>query len=159
MVRGVGVVVMASRVTEASIQALAKGAIEGKENANNLVDLLDYLQVRANPLTHGRIWTFLVLLQSRRARVVKWSCGAIATAYEHLIQEHYPWLVNSPAGRRQQAGLQSSQSEVVVKFRDWMRENYTSCKEQLLTLLAHESRDVQVTFRLYHVIPRLLSFL
>jgi U3 small nucleolar RNA-associated protein 19 len=124
VVRGVGVVVMASRVTEASIQALAKGAIEGKENANNLVDLLDYLQ-------------------SRRARVVKWSCGAIATAYEHLIQEHYPWLVNSPAGRRQQAGLQSSQSEVVVKFRDWMRENYTSCKEQLLTLLAHESRDVQ----------------
>ena len=80
--------------------------------------------------------------------MVKWSCGAVATAYGHLIQEHYSWLVNSPAGRKQQAGVQGSQNDVVVKFRDWMRENYTSCKEQLLTLLAHESRDVQVTFRL-----------
>ena len=36
---------MSSKVTEASIRALAEGALESKENANNLVDLLDYLQV------------------------------------------------------------------------------------------------------------------
>ena len=37
---------MSSRVTEASVRALAEGVKESKENANNLVDLLDYLQVR-----------------------------------------------------------------------------------------------------------------
>ena len=41
----VGVVTMSSR---AGIRALAEGVRESKENANNLVDLLDHLQVRAS---------------------------------------------------------------------------------------------------------------
>ena len=74
---------------------------------------------------------------------MKWSCAAITTAYQHLVEHNYVWLVDPQAGRRL-GGSQTPQRDVVVKFRDWMRKNYAACKEQLITLLAHESRDIQV---------------
>ena len=70
---------------------------------------------------------------------MRWSCEAISSAYQHLLEENY-WLAGSGAGKQ----LQADQSEVIGKFMDWMKKNYVSCKDQLLGLLTHESRDVQV---------------
>ena len=86
--------------------------------------------------------------------MVKWSCEATATAYEHLICHNYAWLVR-PQSEGKQADTQNE--DVVSKFQDWMRKNYISCKEQLLGLLDHESRDVQVSVTWCHVIQPFTS--
>ena len=75
---------------------------------------------------------------------MKWSCEALARAYEYLIQsDDCAWLAGSSAGQQLEPP-HSGRGELAAKFREWLRKNYSSSKERLLELLTHESRDVQV---------------
>ena len=66
--------------------------------------------------------------------------------YTHLIQKHYSWLVvnNRRKLQLEPTLAQQPKDDVIAKYRDWMRDSYSTCKERLLHLLHHQSPDVQV---------------
>jgi len=103
------------------IKALSQSVVKSEENANDLVDLLEYLQ-------------------SEDVSVLKASVRAVCKLYSHLVREHYTWLV--PAGVKRQRDPQSG-SEVTQQYRDWMRQNYTVCLDRLLHLIHHDNNGVQ----------------
>lgn len=146
----------------ARISTLAQNVIDSEKNANDLVDLLEYLNVSLSTMQtwhdHSFYCLFLLLLllllqfqSDCSIPLLKVSVQSLCRVCSHLVHKNYAWIVpsgsksiptSSSAVRRRDVAGKSA--DVTHQYQQWMRQNYLTFLERLLELTHHTNDDIQV---------------